>query len=115
MTPEGRGVVGVKADQRGCGARGQDRAHKSSPLSEEAIFFHFAIRIKIQSQSSDCAPASVQRFLFKASRQSWEGGLGGSGLLGGGSTGSCIFGSMRTSAQGGVGNCPTDLYIKLFN
>lgn len=61
MTPEGRRVVGVKADQRGCGAGGQDRAHKSSPFSEEAIFFHFAIRIKIQSQSSHCAPASVQR------------------------------------------------------
>lgn len=73
MTPQGRGVVGVKADQRGCGAGGQDRPHKSNPFSEEAIFFSLAIRIKIQSQSSHCAPTSVQRLQFKASRQSWVG------------------------------------------
>lgn len=57
MTPQGRGVVRVKADQRGCGASGQDKAHKSEPFSEEAIFFFpLAIWIKIQSQSSHCAP-----------------------------------------------------------
>lgn len=46
MTPQGRGVVGVKADQRGCGAGGQDRAHKSSPFSEEAIFFRLPSELK---------------------------------------------------------------------
>lgn len=52
--PLGSGVIGVKADQRGCGASGQGRVHKSPPLSEEAIFFPLAIRIKIQSQLSHC-------------------------------------------------------------
>lgn len=54
MTLWGQGVAGVKADQRGPGAGGQDGLHKSHPLSEEAIFFSLAIRIKIQSQSSHC-------------------------------------------------------------
>lgn len=44
MTLRGRGVVGVKADQRGCGARSQDRGHKSLLFSEEAIFYYFSPR-----------------------------------------------------------------------
>lgn len=31
------------------------------------------------------------------------------------STGSCILGSMRTAAQGVVGNCPADPYITIFD
>lgn len=84
MTPKGRGVVGVKADQRGCGASSQDKAHKSNPFSEEAIFFHFSIRIKIQSQSSHCARWQCAKVIIQSQQTEREVGLGDSGVLGGG-------------------------------
>lgn len=66
MTPEGQGVVGVKADQRGCGAGGQDRANKSQPFSEEAIFFHSPSELKYNHNCHIVLPPVCKGYNSKA-------------------------------------------------
>lgn len=113
MTPKGRGVVGVKADQRGCGAGSQDRAHKSSPFSEEAIFFHLPSELKYNHNRHIVLPPVCKGYNSKLADRAGRLGWVVEDFWGGRSTGSCILGSMRTTTQGVVGNCPTGPDIKI--
>lgn len=74
LTPlRGRGVVRVKADQKGCGAGGQDRPHKSVPFSEEAIVFSSASQLKYNHNRHFVLP--VEKVIIHSWQPEIEGGV----------------------------------------